>query len=254
MSSVSTRAAAFLRDTVGLPALLGRFRDIRANPRIRLTHILATLFFMPFFEATSLLSADRIARTKGFRRLFRCTHKMVVSDTTLKRVLDWLDEKTSRTLLWSVPARLEKEGLLVRRLADEGPLRRLGHVDGSEMGKRFLCCAALLRETRRPFAFEPSTIGRELPDAQKLLAQAHRRLGELAPDLWLLDGKYFTQKTFHIVRGSKSHLLIKCRDAEFRDVLQDARSPLSAPPRRRSSRPLDSRASLGSGCAGGRSS
>ena len=48
---------------------------------------------MPFFGLTSLLSLDREARKKQFKKLFGSKRKMVASDSTLKIVLNWLSRK-----------------------------------------------------------------------------------------------------------------------------------------------------------------
>ena len=69
-----------------------RFADIRKKPQIRLQDILMCVLFMPFFSLTSLLGLDRTTRKCSFKRLFRSERKMVVSDSTVARVLNWLDE------------------------------------------------------------------------------------------------------------------------------------------------------------------
>jgi IS4 transposase len=40
--------------------------------------------------------------------------------------------------------------------------------------------------------------------------------------LWLLDALYFTCPVFRLLRREKAHLLIKLKDAEYRQVTQDA--------------------------------
>ncbi len=87
--------AVLLKEKLKIFSLIELFPDIRKNPEIPLRDIILSLFLMPFFGLTSLLSLDREARKKQFKKLFGSKRKMVVSDSTLKRVLSWLSRKTA---------------------------------------------------------------------------------------------------------------------------------------------------------------
>ena len=63
-----------------------------------------------------------------------------------------------------------------------------------------------------------------MPGSKLLLKQAHEKLKESFPQLFLLDSLYFNKHTFHdIVTKYKSHLLIKSEDPSFREVLSEAK-------------------------------
>ena len=127
-------------------------------------------------------------------------------------------------MLFELAHRLDRLGLLSTRLAPGLSRRRLGIVDGSVLGKFYAVCVTLLGSVRMPVAIEPASgRGKELPTAQRLLKMVAAKLGSHAPQLWLADGLYFTVGFFSLVRNDlHAHLLIKCRDPEFREVLYDA--------------------------------
>jgi len=93
---------------------------------------------MRFFGLTSLLSLDREARKKQFKKLFGSKRKIVASDSTLKRVLSWLSRKMAIVFLLGFLKVFEKEGISRKKLTQEGPYRRIGIVDGSFMGSNYL--------------------------------------------------------------------------------------------------------------------
>lgn len=231
--------AFFFRDTLKLAWVFDCFHDIRTHPRIRLKDILVSVFLMPYWGLTALLRLDFHLRTPAMLRLFRCPQqkKVVVSDTTIARVLKWLDPQDCRQALLAGLAPLHNQGLLQRRLAPKGPSRRLGVLDGSQMGDHYLVAALLCGQVNYPVMTEPCKgRGQELKTAQQLLPLAHRLLGGSAPQLWLLDGYYFNQTTFHTVQAQGAHLLIKYSPEQeevdtklFRDVLEDAKALFAAP-------------------------
>jgi hypothetical protein len=231
--------ALFFRDTINLARIFDFFHDIRTHPRIRLKDILVSVFLMPYWGLTALLRLDFHLRTPAMLRLFGCPQqkKVVVSDTTIARVLKWLDPQDCRQALLAPLASLNKQGLLRCRLAPKGPSRRLGVLDGSQMGDHYLVAALLCAQMNYPVLTEPCQgRGHELKTAIQLLPIAHRLLGSAAPQLWLLDGYYFNQTTFHTIRAQGAHLLIKYSPEQeeidtrlFRDVLEDAKALFAAP-------------------------
>jgi hypothetical protein len=226
------KLASFFRDTVRIPQILESFTDIRMNPRIRLRDILTSVFLMPVIGLTALLRLDFHLRTKKMLSLFRCPagKKVVVSDTTVTRVLHWLDHQQSRKALLAPCALLNAKGLLQRQLSLESAPRRLGLIDGSEMGGHYLVAALLCGRINYPVLAEPCKgRGHELKTAQSCLPTLARELGPAAPDLWLFDALYFNRSTFKTVRDLGAHLLIKYSSHDdrvdtklFRDVLEDA--------------------------------
>ena len=230
MEHRSEEISAFLRRSLRLHRLFGLFRDIRRNPVIPLKNLLGMIFCMPFFGQSSMLAADRDARRKRTRSLFDAEHrrdgvKMVASDSTLQRMLRWLDPQPTRRVMFEITRRLDRMGLLTARLSEHSPRRRLGIVDGSVLGKFYAVCVTLLGTVRVPLVIEPAGgRGKELPVAERLVKQAAAQLGAHAPTLWLADALYFTTGFFSLIHNDlHAHLLIKCKDPEFRDVLTDAR-------------------------------
>lgn len=229
MEHRSEDLTAFLRQRLRLHRLFSLFRDIRRDPVIPLKNLLGMIFCMPFFGHTSMLAADRDARTRRRRVFFDAEHrrdgvKMVASDTTLQRVVRWLDPQAARTMLFEMARRLDRLRLLSTQLSPGLSRRRVGIVDGSVLGKFYAVCVTLLGSVRMPVAIEPAgQRGKELPVAQKLLKTVATELGSHAPRLWLADALYFTCGFFSLIRNElHAHLLIKCGDSEFREVLRDA--------------------------------
>ena len=233
-----SKLALFFRDTINIPRIFSHFDDIRLNPRIPLRNILLSVFLMPFWGLTALLHLDTRLRTPQMLKLFRCpkNKKVVVSDTTIERVLTWIRPTDSRAALLAPCSVLEDKGLLERQLAPHTPLRRLAVFDGSQMGDHYLVAALLCGQVNYPLMVEPCKgRGHELKTSQSLMPVVHQLLGPAAPQLWLLDPLYFNNSTFKIVRDLQSHLLIKYTPKEdqegsklFRDVLEDAAALFAA--------------------------
>lgn len=227
------RIASFFRDSMRVPEILARFHDIRKNPQIPLQNILASILLMPFWGATSLLSLDRLSRKRRVKGLFNCRRKMVASDSTIARVLRWLDATVVEEVLQGLWQRLEPLGCLQRHLVPNRRRRRIGIIDGSYMGGHYHVTATLLGEIDYPVCVEPcSGRGKELPTAYRILEELPAKLGPCAPELWLFDGLYITANTFKRVHDQRAHLLVKCGDnPEFRDILVDAQALFSHPSR-----------------------
>lgn len=216
--------ALLLKEKLKIFSLIKLFPDIRKNPEIPLRDIILSLFLMPFFGLTSLLSLDREARKKQFKKLFGSKRKMVASDSTLKRVLSWLSRRTAIVFLLGFLKVFEKEGLSRKKLTEDGPYRRIGIVDGSFMGSHYLVTLNLSGKTDYPVMVEEcEKRGKELPTASVLLMNAKKLLGNSFPDLLLFDSLYFNKPHFDLVRKElDAHLLIKSSDPSFREVLKDA--------------------------------
>jgi hypothetical protein len=217
------KTADFLAETLGIRQQLRSFYDIRSNPTIPLTTILCSVFLMPFFGLQSLLALDSLARTHRYKKLFDCKRKMVVSDSTIARVLRWLLPYQPRILLESLAPRFDQLGLLDKALEPGGTPRRIGIIDGSVMGGHHHVTFSLHGSIEYPVLVEDQQRqGKELPVALELIKEAHERLGNCFPDLILADSLYFCESAFKTVRSNGAHLLIKGSNPEFRAVLQDA--------------------------------
>lgn len=223
MENKTRRIAQIISNDQLFQHLFDGVTDIRKHPIIKLRTILTSLFLMPFFSLTSLLSLDRQARTQHFKTLFGCTRNLVVSDTTLRRVLGWLDPRQLHALLLKLLPPFERQGLLTLRLADDSPVRRIGILDGSFMGGHWLSVLCLSGRINVPALLAPrASQGDELTIGLPLLRASKALLGPAFPTLWLLDALYFISPVFRLLRRLGAHLLIKLKDAEYRQVTQDA--------------------------------
>ena len=219
------RIACVLKETFSFHQKFGEITDLRKNPSIKLQTILMSVFLMPFFSLTSLLSLDRESRTKTFKGLFGCSRKMVASDSTYRRVLGWLQPQQSSSFLMSFLQPFDQKNLLQRQLTPTSTARRLGILDGSCMGGHWLVALCLSGKINYPAltrAYRKK--GDELSVAREIIQEAPKLLGPSSPKLWLLDGLYFNKTTFNLVRNQGAHLLIKVEKPDFREVLCDAQN------------------------------
>jgi len=217
------RIARLARDAFLNEPLFQGFTDIRWNPSIKLRTILLSLFLMPFFGLSSLLSNDREARTQRYRGLFGCGRKMVCSDSTFARVLKWLKPQESQEFLLSFLGKFEAHDLLRIRLTPEASPRRLGILDGSYMGGHWLVSLCLPGVIAYPLMVRRcETQGQEQRVARQMMRASSRILGKLRPQLWLLDALYFNLNTIKLARAGGAQVLFKFQDPEFRQVTKDA--------------------------------
>lgn len=197
--------------------------DIRKNPAIKLQAIVTSLFLMPFFALTSLLSLDVEARRRRLKTLLDCQRRMVASDTTFRRVLGWLAPQQINQIPLRLLPRLEQARLLQQTLAPGRPARRIGILDGSFMGGHWLSALCLVGKIVFPALLQPRrSQGDELAASLTLLKRAKASLGSSFPKLWLLDALYFSSPVFQRIRSLAAHLLIKIKDSEYRVVTKDA--------------------------------
>jgi hypothetical protein len=221
----SERIARLARESFLNEPLFEGFTDIRKRPRIRLQTILASLFTMPFFGIRSLLSNDRLARTTQYKKLFGSRRKMVASDSTFARVLRWLRPSEVQAFLLQFLSRFEERDLLRKGLSPKGRLRRVGILDGTYMGGHWLVTLCLAGRINYPVMVRRcANQGQEQKVARTMMVEATAELGELRPDLWLLDGLYFNANTIKIAQAQGAEVLFKFKEPEFRVVTADAQN------------------------------
>ena len=214
----------FLKEQAHLIEKISQFTDIRKNPQIKLNHIVLSVLLMPFYSVTSLLGLDRLSRKNQFKKLFGCTRKMVASDSTVSRALRWLDAKEVEELQRSFLPLMEEHHLARIQLAPDYPSRRVGILDGSQMGQHHVVAFDLCGKIDYPLMLSNSySRGKELPVAKQVVEKAAQLLGDGFPQLFLLDSLYFNQPFFDCVRSKGAHVLIKSDEPSFREVLMDAK-------------------------------
>jgi len=88
----------------------------------------------------------------------------------------------------------------------------------------YLSAFSLSGKTEYPLLIEDcKKRGKKLPVSKILLDKAQKILGKAFPQLIHVDALYFNKNSFERVRKKNSHILIKCKEPEFREVLKDAR-------------------------------
>ena len=127
---------------------------------------------------------------------------MVCSDSTFARVLRWLKPLQMQRFLLKFLPRFESHDLLRKRLSPKGKKRRLGILDGTYMGGHWLVTLCLAAAINYPVMVRRcKRHGEEQGVARELMSEASRELGDLRPDLLLLDGLYFNVNTIEIAQA-----------------------------------------------------
>ena len=149
---------------------------------------------------------------------------MVVSDTTLPRVLAGIDRKPIIEIPYEVIHQLGEEGHWDWKLTTGRKIRAGGIVDGSCFGGFWGSVLSLAGCSDAVVDLEPyRSRGDELPASRRVLRRANEKLGKEFFDLILADGLYPTEKDFRMCRRELgSDLLVKTQE-ETLNVVQDAR-------------------------------
>jgi hypothetical protein len=148
---------------------------------------------------------------------------MVASDSTVSRALHWLKAEQVEPFQRSLLPLFEQQDLSRTQLAPGGPYRRIGILDGSQMGQHHLVALCLTGKADYPvMLLDSGSRGKELPTARRILPQAAKLLGPSFPELLVLDSLYFNKPFFDLLRAQQAHVLIKSDQPCFREVLQDA--------------------------------
>jgi hypothetical protein len=149
---------------------------------------------------------------------------MVTSDSTINRALNWMDTSEIIGFQKGLIPLFKREHLQRIQLDKEAGYRTIGIIDGSCMSNHYLSAFVLSGKTEYPLLIEDcKKQGKELPVAEVLLNNAQTILGNNFPQLILFDALYFNENSFKRVRAKNSHILIKCKEPEFREVLKNAR-------------------------------
>jgi hypothetical protein len=213
-----------LKKKLGVFAKIESITDIRKNPVIKLYTIIMSILLMPFYNLKSLLAFDSFARKKSFKRLFDCKRKMVASDSTINRALRWMNPCEIIEFQQSLVSLYKHNHYKRIQLVNNGEYKSIGIIDGSCMSNHYLSAFVLSGKIEYPLIIENcKKRGKELPVSKVLLDKAKKILGNDFPHLILVDALYFNENSFKRVREKDSHILIKCKEPEFRDVLKNAR-------------------------------
>jgi hypothetical protein len=216
----------YCNEKFSLQAREQKIRDQRKRPQIPTATILKSIREMPVLGQTSLLAVDQYARSSEARKWHGSKKAdMVVSDTTLPRVLEGVEQGPVMEMPYQVVKELEKEGYWDWKLSTGRKIRAAGITDGSSFGGFWASVLIVAGKSEAVVDLEPyEKRGKELVASRKVLRRATKKLGKGFFDLILADGLYPTEKDFRLCRLKLgSDLLVKTEE-EGLSVIQDARS------------------------------
>lgn len=214
----------FLRQDIGLFDSLSRLSDARTFPIIPLATVLGAVALMPLFVAKSFLALDREARGSLLKSMLESTRRMVVSDTTIQRVLPSVVKEELEEVLLKTVRKLDQYDVLRAPLVAGGRSYRIGIIDGSTMSNHDVVVFDLHGKVDAPtFVLSSAGHGHEFATAKDCLQRAAKKLGPLMPDLIMGDGLYFNEPIATLVHGMGAHFFFKVTtDPGWREVLSNA--------------------------------
>lgn len=216
----------YCNEKFGIHGREQKIQDQRKRPVIPASTIVKSVREMPVLGQTSLLAVDQYARSAEALKWHKSKKEdMVVSDTTLPRVLDGMDRQPIVEMPYEVVKELDKEGHWDWKLSSGRKIRAVGITDGSNFGGFWASVLMLAGKSEAVVDLEPyEKRGKELAANRKVLRRASKKLGREFFDLILADGLYPTEKDFRLSRRELgSDLLVKTQE-ETLTVIQDARS------------------------------
>jgi hypothetical protein len=157
---------------------------------------------------------------------------MVVSDTTVERVLKSMDRSSVRDVNYQLVDKFDEEELFDWK-TPSGKKIRFGIIDGSMFGNFSCSVLSVAGCVDAVVDIEPSPgRGHELATSRRLIQRAATKLGKDFFDIIAADGLYPTRNDFLWCRQWGCDLLVKTQD-ETSNVIQDARCCFFAPDRDR---------------------
>lgn len=216
----------YCNEKFGLQGWEQTIRDQRKRPVIPTSTIVKSVREMPVLGQTSLLGVDQYARSLEALKWHQSKKEdMVVSDTTLSRVLEGVQAQPVMEMPYEVVKKLGEEGYWDWKLPSGRKVRAAGIVDGSCFGGFWASVLVLAGKSEAVVDLEPyEKRGKELVASREVLRRANQKLGKQFFDLILTDGLYPTQEDFRLCRDELgSDLLVKTQE-ETLAVIQDARS------------------------------
>jgi hypothetical protein len=215
---------AFLRQDMKLFDNLARLPDARTKPAIPLATVLGAVAMMPLFALKSFLALDREARGSELKHLLDSNRRMVVSDSTILRVLGSLASDTVQDVLLATVAAADRLGVLRSPLVEGGRPYRIGIVDGSTMKNHDVVVVDLHGAIDAPvLVLESKGHGYEYATALSGLKTRMPTLGPLVPDIIMGDGLYFNEPIATEIHKLGADFLFKVTtEPQWRQVLSDA--------------------------------
>jgi len=208
---------------------LQEIRDNRERPQIPLATALASAMEMVALGQRSLLEVDQHARSPGAKAWHGSERQMVVSDSTLERVLGMVDLEEVRKMLHKTVRQAEAEVALKVALPS-GRTVCAGIVDGSDFGGFKGCVFALAGVAAAPVDIRMHEKGKELAASRRLLSMIGRTFGKGYVDVAIGDGLYMSKH--HIIQCKQElgcDALVKTSEENL-TIIEDAKGLFAMPP------------------------
>lgn len=212
----------FSEQKFSLSSSISQITEHRKRPQIPLATVLHCVLEMVALGQRSLLEVDQHARSPGAKAWHGVRKRaLVVSDSTLERVIGQVNLAEARTVLHQSVQAMDSQGALSVRLGS-GRLMRAGVVDGSHFGGFPGCLFAVAGMVATPVDIQMYTQGKELPAGRELLSRIAGTFGKSFVDMVIGDGLYISKD--HILQCKQElrcEALIKTTEKGL-SLIQDA--------------------------------
>jgi len=212
----------FSEQNFSLSSSIGQITEHRKRPQIPLSTVLHCVLEMVALGQRSLLEVDQHARSPAAKAWHGVKKRaMVVSDSTLERVVGQTDLAEVRTVLHKSVQAIDSQGVLSVRLGS-GRKIRAGVVDGSHFGAFPGCLFVVAGMVAAPVDMEMYSKGKELNASRQLLSRIAGTFGENFVDMVIGDGLYISSD--HIIQckqGLRCDALVKTTEKGL-CLIQDA--------------------------------
>lgn len=173
-------------------SIISGIKEYRKRPQIPLATALNCIVQMVVLGQRSLLELDQYARSPAVKAWHGVNRRMVVSDSTLARILGRVDPSEARAVLHKCVQVMDAEDALPVELG-HGRSVRIGVIDGSDFGGFNGCVFAIAGIVAAPVDIEMYTRGKELRASRRLLSRLAHNFGKRFVDIVVGDGLYITK-------------------------------------------------------------
>ena len=209
---IITRFIDFCNRECLLYAAQREMRDNRVRPIIPPSTIFLSLLMLVTFKQRSLLKLDQMMRMAEVKNFFKTEREMVVSDTTIARVLPTFHKEPLRGYLKVLYLKARKEGLC--KVMVEGQRMRVAVVDGSQFGGFYGSAFQVVGEADLFVDVQPAeNVGKELVASREVIDRFVHYI--------LLDGLYVDKKTINQILSHGSCPVIRTEESSLK-VIRDA--------------------------------